>query len=632
MTERLQKYLARAGIASRRHAEALIVDGRVAVNNTKVTELGTKVQPGRDLITVDGKLVNPPAARSYYAFYKPPGVVTTLEDPQGRATISDFLEDVEARVFPVGRLDYDAEGVLLLTDDGELSHKLLHPSFQVPRTYLAKVKGEPTDETLAKLRGGVRLEDGMATPVSVDLFDKAEKNTWLRIVVAEGRQHLIKRLCAAVGHPVVRLFRPSYAGIGVGGLRHGEKRELSRLEIEGLEAVAKGEAPRSEPDLKLPARRHGHGVAADAEEQELADEEAAEQSEEEASPRESASGRKSASAEKRERSAPQGRSGADSPKRRSSAPASASTRERRPAPAPRPAVEGGNRRAFTGRSPDSGSGPGAWQASKTSGAATPRGSPSRAAGKSVGSGKSVAGKSWDKGDSSGTRTGPAAAPGRKPKGRAEWFAAKKLSQGGGDSRYAPKRTGHSEWKSEGPRAPVPERSGKPFTARGADRFGDKRKSPGGDRPPREAKPRFGDKAGPSWKSERPSRGGPSKFGDKRSSFSAKRGAPEWKSERPARAPRGAPATDEFSGKRSSGRPTWKSEGAGRPTGPSSRFAGKRPSTPGGADARTSGPSEWKSARSPRSGAGAGRSGGAKPRSFGGGKPPFGGGSRPPRRR
>ncbi|HLL54662.1 MAG TPA: S4 domain-containing protein, partial [Myxococcaceae bacterium] len=129
MSERLQKYLARAGVASRRHAEELITAGRVQVNNQKVTELGTKVTPGEDLVTVDGKLVSPSEEKTYLLLYKPIGVVTTLEDPQGRATVAHYLAGVEQRVYPVGRLDYDAEGALLLTNDGDLAHKLMHPSF-----------------------------------------------------------------------------------------------------------------------------------------------------------------------------------------------------------------------------------------------------------------------------------------------------------------------------------------------------------------------------------------------------------------------------------------------------------------------------------------------------------------------
>ncbi|HZI09965.1 MAG TPA: pseudouridine synthase, partial [Myxococcus sp.] len=257
--ERLQKYLARSGVASRRHAEELITAGRVTVNNQKVTELGSKVSPG-DLVTVDGQLVEPPDESSYFLLYKPVGVVTTLSDPQGRPTVADYIEETGKRLFPVGRLDYDAEGALLVTDDGALAHKLTHPSFQVPRTYLAKVKGTPDAATLDKLRGGVRLEDGMATPLSVDVFEQAERNTWLKLVVAEGRPHLIKRLCAAVGYPVVRLYRPSYAGITVEGLRPGELRPLSTNQVRQLQEVADGKATPVERELKLPPRRHGRSA------------------------------------------------------------------------------------------------------------------------------------------------------------------------------------------------------------------------------------------------------------------------------------------------------------------------------------------------------------------------------------
>ncbi|RKH32873.1 pseudouridine synthase [Corallococcus sicarius] len=258
--ERLQKYLARAGVASRRHAEELITSGRVGVNNQTVTELGSRVELGTDLVTVDGKLVTPPEESSYYLLYKPIGVVTTLSDPQGRPTVANYVEETGRRLFPVGRLDYDAEGALLFTDDGALAHKLTHPSFQVPRTYLAKVKGVPDMPTIEKLRGGVRLEDGMATPVYVGIFEKVERNTWLKIVVAEGRPHLIKRLCAAVGHPVVRLFRPAYAGVGVEGLRPGQLRQLKLSEVMQLNEVAEGRAQPAEAEMKLPPRRHGRAA------------------------------------------------------------------------------------------------------------------------------------------------------------------------------------------------------------------------------------------------------------------------------------------------------------------------------------------------------------------------------------
>ncbi|MGA9522523.1 MAG: pseudouridine synthase, partial [Myxococcaceae bacterium] len=266
MSERLQKFLASAGVASRRHAEELITQGRVTVNNAVVRELGTKVEPGKDLVAVDGSLVEVPEEKTHLLLYKPVGVVTTMEDPQGRPTVADYVRDVGVRVFPVGRLDFDAEGALIMTDDGELAHALTHPKFQVPRTYLAKVKGSPTPETLQRMIDGVRLEDGMAEAAEADVFEAAEKNTWIRIVVKEGRPHLIKRLCAAVGHPVVRLYRPAQGGISVQGLRPGETRALKPEEVERVRAVTRGEVQPKET-LSLPPRRHGHGAPGTGEEE-----------------------------------------------------------------------------------------------------------------------------------------------------------------------------------------------------------------------------------------------------------------------------------------------------------------------------------------------------------------------------
>jgi 23S rRNA pseudouridine2605 synthase len=257
--ERLQKFLSRAGVASRRHAESLIAAGRVTVNGEVVTQLGSRVDAAKDLVQVDGRLVTLNPERRYFLFYKPPGVVTTMADPEGRPTISDYVQEAGGRVFPVGRLDYDAEGALLLTDDGELANKLMHPSHQVPRVYLAKVKGAPDEASLARLTAGVRLEDGMARAVEASVFEKAERNTWVKLVVTEGRQHLVKRLCAAIGHPVVRLYRPAHAGLPVQGLRPGELRALTADEVRRVKAAADG-AAQPEPALSLPARRHGHAA------------------------------------------------------------------------------------------------------------------------------------------------------------------------------------------------------------------------------------------------------------------------------------------------------------------------------------------------------------------------------------
>ena len=181
------------------------------MNNQVTSTLGSKVEPG-DLVALDGKLVMPPDTVSWYVLYKPAGVVTTLDDPQGGPPCGVFSTASPRGCSPSAGY-WDAEGALLLTDDGAAAHRLLHPSFQVPRTYLAKVKGVPTEEGLARLLAGVRLEDGPARALEVQRFSSAERNSWLRVTVGEGRPHLVKRLCAAVGHPVLRLYRPHQAGI-----------------------------------------------------------------------------------------------------------------------------------------------------------------------------------------------------------------------------------------------------------------------------------------------------------------------------------------------------------------------------------------------------------------------------------
>jgi 23S rRNA pseudouridine2605 synthase len=269
MRERLQKYLASAGVASRRKAEDLIRSGRVQVNASTVTELGTKVEAGKDLVTVDGKLVAAGEERAHYLLYKPSGCVTTASDPEGRPTAFEYLRGVPERVFPVGRLDWDAEGAVLFTNDGELANRLAHPRYGHRRTYLVKVKGDPAPEALLRMTSGVRLEDGPARAFEATVHEHAEKNVWLRIVVGEGRTHLVKRLCESVGLQVQRLFRPEFGGVTVEGLRPGRFRPLSATELRrmrqmvGLEGDVAGPAA-AMPKSALPkaARRHGHGPPA----------------------------------------------------------------------------------------------------------------------------------------------------------------------------------------------------------------------------------------------------------------------------------------------------------------------------------------------------------------------------------
>jgi 23S rRNA pseudouridine2605 synthase len=259
--ERLQKILARAGVASRRKAEVLIEEGKVTVNGKIVRELGSKADLDEDVVEVEGRTIRETEDRVYHVLYKPAGCVTTLSDPEGRPTIKRYLEHVPERVYPIGRLDYDVEGALLVTNDGDLAYQMMHPRFGVRRTYLAKVHGVPQKEQIERLLKGVRLEDGRAKALEASLHSRTPRNTWVRVVVAEGRQHLVKRLMEAVGAPVQKLFRADYGGITVDGLSPGESRELTKAEVAQLRAQAGKKAKPSERPVQvsLPARRHGHG-------------------------------------------------------------------------------------------------------------------------------------------------------------------------------------------------------------------------------------------------------------------------------------------------------------------------------------------------------------------------------------
>lgn len=237
MLERIQKVIARAGIASRREAEKLISEGRVTLNGKVVEELGTKVDTDKDYIKVDGKLITRPEPKAYLILYKPRGYVTTTSDPEGRPTIMELLERVKGRVFPVGRLDYDTEGLILCTNDGDLTHRLQHPSHEVPKTYFAKVEGVPTPEEITKLRKGIKLEDGMTAPAKVKLVRKVEANSWLEITIHEGRNRQVKRMVEAIGHPIIKLKREGLAFLTLGDLKPGEFRHLTAEEIKKLKEL-----------------------------------------------------------------------------------------------------------------------------------------------------------------------------------------------------------------------------------------------------------------------------------------------------------------------------------------------------------------------------------------------------------
>ncbi len=231
---RLQKVLSEAGVASRRGGEALIVAGRVSVNGKVIRELGFKADPDYDQIRLDGKPIPHISPKVYYLFYKPRGVITSLEDPGGRPTVRDLIPRIKAKVFPVGRLDYDTEGLLLLTNDGELAMKLTHPRYRVPRTYLVKVKGVLSPEEILRVEKGVKLEDGMSPPLKVTPMRRLTKNSWLKVTLREGRNRVIKRTFAAIRHPALRLKRIRFASLTLEGLRPGEYRPLLPEEIERL--------------------------------------------------------------------------------------------------------------------------------------------------------------------------------------------------------------------------------------------------------------------------------------------------------------------------------------------------------------------------------------------------------------
>ena len=232
MQERLQKILARVGVASRRAAERAMLDGRVTVNGETVTELGTKADAAQDEIRFDGKPLRPAAPPVYLLLNKPRGVVSTRSDPEGRATVMDLVPRI-AGLFPIGRLDLTTEGLILLTNDGAFAERVAHPRFEVARVYHAKVRGVPERATLERLRKGVRVEGELLRVDRVSVLE-AEKNAWLEIALHEGKHHEIKRLLEAVGHPVSKLTRVGIGMLTSRGLKPGSFRELTPHEIRRL--------------------------------------------------------------------------------------------------------------------------------------------------------------------------------------------------------------------------------------------------------------------------------------------------------------------------------------------------------------------------------------------------------------
>jgi len=254
--ERLQKILAHAGLASRREAERWIAEGRVTINGTVVRKLGTQADPGKDSIKVDGKRIRPAAAPLYYAFHKPPGLITTLNDPQHRPDLTPFVRELgeKQRVFPVGRLDYNTSGLLLLTNDGELAQRLMHPRFGVKKLYHVKLSACPTEEELARLRKGIRLEDGITAPARARVLEKLKKNAWVEIEIHEGRKREVRRMFETLGYFVEKLIRVRMGAIVLGKLAPGELRPLSQIEVAALKQAV-GLQTRARDSTRFRAQR-----------------------------------------------------------------------------------------------------------------------------------------------------------------------------------------------------------------------------------------------------------------------------------------------------------------------------------------------------------------------------------------
>lgn len=255
MSERLQKLISQAGITSRRAAEELIVTGRVTVNGAVVTELGTKADQASDIIAVDGKQLHFPSRHLYILLNKPTGYITALKDSQGRPLVTDLLAEVQERVYPVGRLDYNTEGLLLLTNDGDWANRLMHPRHEVEKEYHVRVRGKVHEQQLKRLAEGVDLEEGSTAPAVVRMVKSSDQNDWISVTIHEGRNRQVRRMCEAVSLSVIRLKRVRYGNLTIGALKPGQFRYLSEAEVNDLRNPSSMAAAKTKgPPRKVPAQ------------------------------------------------------------------------------------------------------------------------------------------------------------------------------------------------------------------------------------------------------------------------------------------------------------------------------------------------------------------------------------------
>ena len=237
---RLQKALADAGVASRRACEELITDGRVSVNGEQITQLGTKVNPEKDELAVDGEIINANKSKNYLIFNKPAGVLSTMSDPEGRPSLGDYFKERSERLFHVGRLDKESEGLIVLTNDGEIAHRATHPSYGLVKKYIVEIEGHLSAVQAQELRDGIRLEDGLARALEVIVLrEPTPKNAWIEISIHEGRYHIVRRMFEELGLPVLRLIRTEFGPLNIGETKVGRWRHLNEGEVENLFNVLK---------------------------------------------------------------------------------------------------------------------------------------------------------------------------------------------------------------------------------------------------------------------------------------------------------------------------------------------------------------------------------------------------------
>lgn len=234
MKERLQKILAKAGVSSRRGAEELIRSGKVTIDGKVVTEMGLKIDPTSHLIKVNNKQINSSEEKLYILLNKPAGYVTTMHDPQGRPIVTTLLKGFDARLFPVGRLDLDTEGALLLTNDGDLAHQILHPKFNINKTYVARVKGCPAPAALKQLARGIMIDQRLTSPARLRVLKKSSRESIIEIIIHEGRKRQVRKMFAAINHPVIHLQRTAYGNLKLGKLPLGKFRTLSRTDLKAI--------------------------------------------------------------------------------------------------------------------------------------------------------------------------------------------------------------------------------------------------------------------------------------------------------------------------------------------------------------------------------------------------------------